>query len=194
MKYYIIFGPPGAGKGTHSELLVKKYLLLHISTGDVLRREIRDKSDIGLKAKSLMDRGELVDDATVLGLIVREISFNGEGCRGVILDGYPRNVQQAQALEALLAKAGDKVEAVISLVVDDDIMVQRIHKRAQIENRRDDLDKETIMNRIKTYHTYTEPLIAYYKSKGYYYPVDGSTSIEDGFKNICSIIDSINNE
>jgi adenylate kinase len=194
MKYYIIFGPPGAGKGTHSELLVKKYLLLHISTGDVLRREIRDKSDIGLKAKSLMDRGELVDDATVLELIVREISCNGENCRGVILDGYPRNVKQAQALEELLAKAGDKVEAVISLVVDDDIMVQRIHKRAQIENRRDDLDKETIMNRIKTYHTYTEPLIAYYKSKGYYYPVDGSTSIEEGFKNICSIIDSINNE
>jgi adenylate kinase len=194
MKYYIIFGPPGAGKGTHSELLVKKYLLLHISTGDVLRREIRDKSDIGLKAKSLMDRGELVDDATVLELIVREISCNGENCRGVILDGYPRNVKQAQALEELLAKAGDKVEAVISLVVDDDIMVQRIHKRAQIENRRDDLDKETIMNRIKTYHTYTEPLIAYYKSKGYYYPVDGSTSIEEGFKNICSIIDSINND
>ncbi len=194
MKYYIIFGPPGAGKGTQSALLVKKYSLLHISTGEILRREIKAESEIGLMVKSLIDNGKLVDDDTVLNLIEREILLKGKDYKGVILDGYPRNVKQARELENILAKRGSRVMAVISLVVDEDTIVNRIRKRARIENRKDDHDTDTILYRIKTYHACTEPVIDFYKSRGCYYPVDGATSVEDGFESICRIIDKLKDE
>ncbi|MCK9305151.1 MAG: adenylate kinase [Bacteroidales bacterium] len=194
MKYYIIFGPPGAGKGTHSELLVKKFSFLHISTGDLLRREIAKESEIGKKVKSLIDNGELADDETVLRLIENVIICPALECRGFILDGYPRNLKQALELDKLLAKRGSRINGVISLIVDEDTIVGRIRRRALIENRKDDLETETILHRIKTYHTCTEPLIDYYKSKGCYYSVDGSTTIEEGFESICRIIERLNSE
>lgn len=194
MKYYILFGPPGAGKGTHSGLLVKKYSFRHISTGDLLRREIANQSETGKMVKALIDNGELVDDKIVLNLIERETTNSDKECRGFILDGYPRNLKQALELEKILTSRGQKINGVISLMVEEKVIVERIRKRAVIENRKDDLDTETILHRIQTYHSCTEPLIDYYKSKGCYYPVDGSTTIEDGFESICRIIDRLNSE
>ncbi len=194
MKYYIIFGPPGAGKGTQSYLLAEKFCLRHISTGELLRKEIEKKSELGLLAKSIIDKGCLIDDATVLEMIRKEIFANKPDVSGFILDGFPRTIEQAIALDKLLTSLGRKVDAVISLEIDDDVMIKRIQNRAKIEDRVDDMDFETIQNRIKTYHRKTEPLIKYYTEKGNYFPVNGESSIEEGFHDICKIINKINNE
>lgn len=194
MKYYIIFGPPGAGKGTQSYLLADKFNLKHISTGDLLRREIERKTDLGKLAKSLIDKGQFVDDSIVLEMIKQQICFTPGEISGYIFDGYPRNIDQAKALDDLLTAYGKKVDAVISLVVDDKLIIQRIQHRAKIEDRADDMDLETIKCRIRTYHKKTEPLISYYKERDKYFPVNGEGEIEENFLEICKIINKINNE
>ncbi|MFA6334459.1 MAG: adenylate kinase [Bacteroidales bacterium] len=194
MKYYIIFGPPGAGKGTQSYLLVEKFKLKHISTGDLLRKEIENKTELGQLAKSIIDKGQLVDDNIVLEMIKKEICFDPGVITGYIFDGYPRNLDQAKAFDNLLSASGKKVDAVISLVIDDEVIIKRIQHRAQIEDRTDDMDFATIQNRILTYHRKTEPLIAYYKEKGNYFPVNGEAEIEENFLEICKIINKIHNE
>ncbi|MEN6618990.1 MAG: adenylate kinase [Rikenellaceae bacterium] len=195
MKYYIIFGPPGAGKGTQSNLLVEKYNLKHISTGELLRKEIEQKTELGLIARSIIESGGLVDDATILKMIRKEIFANKADVAGFIFDGFPRNLEQAKALDNFLSSLGRKVDAVISLEIDDDVMIKRIQHRAKIEDREDDMDFKTIQNRIITYHKKTEPLIKYYKEKGRYFPVNGESAIEEGFNDICKIINRlINNE
>ena len=191
MKYYIIFGPPGAGKGTQSVLLAEKYSLTHISTGELLRKEIESKSELGLKVKAIIENGSLVDDATILELLNKVISETLNGNKGYILDGYPRTIPQAEALDRILEAKGQIVTAVISLEIDEEVIFQRIAMRAQMEERKDDMDRATIENRIAQYHRKTEPLISYYKESGRYFQVDGNKSIDDNFKDICDIIDKI---
>lgn len=194
MKYYIIFGPPGAGKGTQSYLLAEQFKLKHISTGELLRKELEQKTELGLLAKSIMESGQLVDDNTILEIMKKEICADNEEVKGFILDGFPRNLYQAKALDKLLITSGRKVDAVISLEINDDLAIKRIQHRAQIEDRKDDMDFETVRNRILTYHKKTEPLIAYYKERGKYFPVNGGSDIEKNFLDICEIINKINNE
>ncbi|MBP5549144.1 MAG: adenylate kinase [Bacteroidales bacterium] len=191
MKYYILFGPPGAGKGTHAGAIAEKYNLKHISTGELLRAEIAAGSKLGMEAKTLIDAGSLVPDSVVEGMI--ENAFNTiKGVDGFLLDGFPRNLSQAKDLDAILAKRGEKVTAVISLMIDDDVIRQRIAHRAAIEGRADDASDAVITNRIKTYHAQTEPLIEFYKNAGKYYECDGNKgTIEDNRNRVLALVESI---
>ena len=162
MKYYILFGPPGAGKGTHSGAISEKYNLKHISTGELLRAEIAAGTELGQKAKSLISVGALVPDEVVEGMI--ENAFDTiKGVDGFLLDGFPRTLAQAEALDAILAKRGESVTAVVSIMIPDELIYKRIEGRALIEGRADDADRSIIKHRIDTYHSQTEPLIAFYK-------------------------------
>ena len=189
MKFYIIFGPPGAGKGTQSALLARKYSLLHISTGDMLRKEIEAGTELGVKVKQTIESGKLVEDETMLRLIKKTISEPKEGIKGFILDGFPRTLPQAEALDKMLSERENHISAVIYLDIDEDIMFKRIAYRARMEDRKDDMERSTIENRMVQYHTKTEPLIVYYSNKGILYRIKGDKSIEENFKEICSIID-----
>ena len=176
MKYYILFGPPGAGKGTHAGAIAQKYNLKHISTGELLRAEIAAGTELGRQAKSLIDAGALVPDAVVEGMI--ESAFDTiKGVDGFLLDGFPRNLAQAADLDKILEKRGEAVTAVVALMISDETIRTRIKGRAVIEGRADDANDETISNRIRTYHAQTEPLIEYYKAAGKYHDVnvDGGT-------------------
>ena len=161
MKYYILFGPPGAGKGTHASAIAEKYNLKHLSTGELLRAEIAAGTELGKQAKSLIEAGELVPDSVVEGMI--ETAFDTiKGFDGFLLDGFPRNIPQAEDLDKILSKRGEQVTAVVSIMIPDELIRKRIAHRAAIEGRADDASDETINNRIKTYHTQTEPLIDFY--------------------------------
>jgi len=172
MKYYILFGPPGAGKGTHAGAISQKYNLKHISTGELLRAEIAAGTELGKQAKSLIDAGSLVPDEVVEGMIENAFATI-KNVDGFLLDGFPRTLGQAQDLDKILAKKSDEVTGVISIMIPDDIIRERIKHRAAIEGRADDASDTTISNRINTYHAQTEPLIEYYKKAGKYHEVAG---------------------
>ena len=172
MKYYILFGPPGAGKGTHAVAVAQKYNYKHLSTGELLRAEIAAGTELGKKAKALIEAGSLVPDEVVEGMI--EAAFKSiKGVEGFLLDGFPRTLAQAEALDAMLAKSGEELSGVVSIMIPDSLIVERIKKRALVEGRADDANEEIIANRIKTYHSQTEPLIDYYKKAGKYHEVAG---------------------
>lgn len=172
MKYFILFGPPGAGKGTHAVAIAAKYNFKHISTGELLRGEIKAGTELGKKAKELIDAGCLVPDEVVEGMI--EKAFDTiTGYDGFLLDGFPRTIAQAEALDKILAARGEALNAVISIMIPDELVFERIKHRASIEGRADDASDEIISNRIKTYHNQTEPLIDFYKKDGRYHEVDG---------------------
>ncbi|MCD8313440.1 MAG: adenylate kinase [Bacteroidales bacterium] len=178
MKYFILFGPPGAGKGTQAADMVVEYDLHHISTGDLLRSEIAQGTELGLKAKSIIESGALVPDQIVEDMI--ETLFNTpEDIEGFLLDGFPRTTAQAEALDKILEKRGESVTAVISLDVPDALIKDRMHGRAKVEGRADDANDIAINNRIKTYHEQTEPIIDYYKAAGKYVEIDGTGSIDE---------------
>ena len=172
MKYFIIFGPPGAGKGTQASAIVERYNVKHISTGELLRSEIAAGTELGKKAQTLISAGSLVPDEVVEGMI--ETQFNTvKDVEGFLLDGFPRTLAQAEALDAMLAKRGEEITAVIGLQISDDVVRERIAHRATVEGRADDAKEEVINHRIQTYHTQTEPLIDYYKNAGKYHEVNG---------------------
>lgn len=177
MKYYILFGPPGAGKGTQASAMAEKYNLRHISTGALLRKEIAEGTELGIKAKALIDAGSLVPDEIVEGMIESEFR-TAKGIDGFLLDGFPRTTAQAEALDGILAKTGEEVTAVVSIMIPDEMIRERIHHRAAQEGRADDASDETISNRIRTYHEQTEPLIEYYVKAGKYAEIDGTGTIE----------------
>ena len=188
MKYFILFGPPGAGKGTQATAMVEKYNLRHISTGALLRQEIAAGSELGLKAKALIDAGALVPDEIVEGMI--ESAFRTvKDVDGFLLDGFPRTTEQARALDKMLAATGEEVTSVVSIMIPDSMIRERIHHRATIEGRADDAKDDTINNRIATYHNQTEPLIKYYTESGKYNEVDGTGTIEDVRKAIFGLMD-----
>lgn len=172
MKYYILFGPPGAGKGTQAGCLAEKYNLMHVSTGELLRNEIAAKTELGKQAKDLIEAGKLVPDAVVEGMI-KNLFENNTDKSGFLLDGFPRTLAQASDLDAILAERGEKVNAVISIIIQDETIQKRLAHRAEVEGRADDANPEIIQNRINTYHQQTEPLVDYYKKAGKYYEVDG---------------------
>ena len=191
MKYYILFGPPGAGKGTHAGAIAQKYNLKHISTGELLRAEIAAGTELGRQAKTLIDAGSLVPDSVVEGMI--ESAFDTiKGVDGFLLDGFPRNLAQAADLDKILEKRGEAVTAVIALMISDETIRKRIKGRAVIEGRADDANDETITNRIRTYHAQTEPLKEYYKAAGKYYECNGDQgTIEDNRARVLALVESI---
>ena len=178
MKYYVLFGPPGAGKGTQAGAMVERYNLCHLSTGELLRSEIAAGTPLGLQAKTLIEGGNLVPDEVVEGMI--ESKFQSvKGVDGFLLDGFPRTLAQADALKEMLAKRGESVTACVSLMIPDALIHERIAHRAALEGRADDAREEVVNNRIQTYHAKTEPLIAYYKAAGLYREIDGVGTIEE---------------
>ncbi|MBQ7222240.1 MAG: adenylate kinase [Bacteroidales bacterium] len=187
MKYYILFGPPGAGKGTQAKLLVEKYGFHHVSTGDLLRKEMAAGTELGLKAKSLIEAGNLVPDEVVVGMIHSEIANNPDVI-GFLFDGFPRTTAQAESLDAMLKELGQSVTSCLSIAISDDMVAERIANRAMIENRPDDTKPEVIANRIKTYHEKTEPVMNYYKAQNKYSEVDGSGTIEETFVKISALV------
>ena len=191
MKYYILFGPPGAGKGTHAGAISENYNLNHISTGELLRAEIKAGTELGKKAKALIDAGSLVPDEVVEGMI--ESAFDTiKGYDGFLLDGFPRTLGQARDLDKILEKRGEAVTAVISIMIPDDVIRQRIAYRASIEGRADDASEATITNRIKTYHAQTEPLIDFYQKAGKYHEVAGYPgTIEENRARVLKMVEGI---
>ena len=188
MKYYILFGPPGAGKGTQAGAIVKKYNLCHISTGELLRAEIAAGSELGKQAKALIERGDLVPDSVVEGMLESKFRTT-TGVNGFLLDGFPRTISQANDLDGILAKSGEKVDCVVSIMIPDEMIAERIAHRASIEGRADDADPKTIQNRIRTYHDKTEPLFDFYKAQGKYSEADGTGTIEQVQQAISDIMD-----
>ena len=191
MKYYILFGPPGAGKGTHASAIAEKYNLKHLSTGELLRAEIAAGTELGKQAKSLIEAGELVPDSVVEGMI--ETAFDTiKGFDGFLLDGFPRNIPQAEDLDKILSKRGEQVTAVVSIMIPDELIRKRIAHRAAIEGRADDASDETINNRIKTYHTQNEPLIDFYKKQGKYGEVTtDAAEIEENRARVLSLMEKL---
>ena len=191
MKYFILFGPPGAGKGTHASAIAQKYNLKHLSTGELLRAEIAAGTELGNRAKDLIAAGSLVPDEVVEGMI--ENAFDSiTGVDGFLLDGFPRTLAQAEALDSILAARGEKVNAVISIMIPDSLVYERIAGRAKVEGRADDASPEIIAHRIQTYHAQTEPLKEYYKAAGNYYEVNGYPgTIEQNRNRILAMVETI---
>ena len=173
----ILFGPPGAGKGTQAEILVNKFNLRQLSTGDMLRDSILKGSELGIKAKAIMDKGELVSDEIIISMI-REKIQGSEGKR-FIFDGFPRNLEQAKALDKMLDQLGLSLNLVIEIVVKDDVLIERIEKRAQeSQHARSDDNEEVLKNRLNVYHQSTEKIKPYYMDKKKLVKIDGVRSIE----------------
>lgn len=178
MKYFILFGPPGAGKGTQATAMVEKFHLCHLSTGELLRSEIAAGTQLGLQAKALIEAGSLVPDEVVEGMI--ESKFKTvKGVEGFLLDGFPRTIAQAQALDEMLGRSGEEVTSVVSIMIPDEMIMERIRHRATIEGRADDAKEEVVANRIRTYHDKTEPLVDFYRKAGKYNEIDGVGTIEE---------------
>ena len=173
----LLLGPPGCGKGTQAARLVESLGIPQISTGDILRAAVAAGSELGRKAQGLMDRGELVPDELVIEAAGARLGQDDAG-EGFILDGFPRTAEQARALDSLLAGLGVKLERCVALVVDDQEVIARLLKRAEIEGRADD-NEETIRNRIRVYRSQTEPLVAYYRERGLLAEVQGTGSVDD---------------
>jgi adenylate kinase len=174
----VLFGPPGAGKGTQAAYLSKAYQLIHLSTGDILREEIAAGTEIGLKAKDLICKGELVPDSMVIDLIQNKLDKNPT-VNGFLFDGFPRTVPQAEALDKLLVHYGRNVSAMLSLEVETEELITRLMSRGTTSGRSDDADRSIIENRIEVYHEKTEPLIKYYKDARKYEAINGEGSVED---------------
>ena len=190
MTNLVLFGPPGAGKGTQAEFLKEKYNLVHISTGDVFRFNIKNETALGMLAKSYMDKGELVPDQVTIDMLNAEVEKNASA-NGFIFDGFPRTQEQATALDHLLESKDSSISAMIALEVDDDILVKRLLKRGETSGRTDDADESIIRNRITEYYNKTAILKDYYSAKDKYFGIDGVGSIAEITKRLSAVIDSL---
>ncbi len=210
----IFLGPPGSGKGTQAKILVEKYEIPQISTGDMLREHVAKGTDLGLKAKEYMEKGQLVPDEIILDMVKQRLS-QSDAQKGFILDGFPRTVAQAEALDKILEPMGKKIEYVLALIVPDEELVIRLTGRRTCKNcgmmyhikfkppkeegkcdvcggelyQRADDNEETVRNRLKVYHQQTAPLIEYYKNKGVLFEIDGSKSIEEITQQLINILE-----
>ena len=190
MTNLVLFGPPGAGKGTQAEFLKKKYNLVHISTGDVFRYNIKNETALGMLAKSYMDKGELVPDQVTIDMLNAEVEKNADA-NGFIFDGFPRTDAQAQALDTLMDSKDSQINAMIALEVDDEILVERLLKRGQTSGRADDANESIIRNRITEYYNKTAILKDYYSAQDKYFGVDGVGSIEDITGRLSAVINEL---
>jgi len=190
MKNIVIFGAPGSGKGTQSDLLIEHYGLGHISTGDVLRNEIKKGTELGKTAQSYIDKGNLIPDELMVSILAKVYDSYGRGHKGVIFDGFPRTIPQAEALKKMLDERGDKVAAMIELDVPEEELMKRLIQRGKDSGRADD-NEETIKKRLVVYHSQTQPLIEWYKQEGLHYHINGLGELERIFADIKKVIDSI---
>ncbi|MDE5416625.1 adenylate kinase [Labilibaculum sp. DW002] len=182
-----LFGPPGAGKGTQSKMLVEKYNLAYISTGDILRAEIAEGTELGLQAKDIIKQGGLVPDEIIVQIMEEKISSNND-VNGFLFDGFPRTTVQAYILEGLLLKLNTKLDCMLSLEVPNENLKNRLLKRAETENRSDDTE-EVINVRLQEYETKTTPVAEFYKEKEIYHPIDGMGDIDEIFGRLTSVVD-----
>jgi adenylate kinase len=184
----ILFGPPGSGKGTQSDKLVEKYGLIHLSTGNLLRQEIADKTPLGLEAKSFMDKGQLVPDEVVIGMVDSYFDHHKES-RGFLFDGFPRTVAQAEALDKLLKLKRTEIAAVLALEVSEEELVSRLLNRGKTSGRSDDTDETVIRKRFAVYNNETTPVAEHYKRARKFQSIKGEGSVEDIFESICEALD-----
>lgn len=184
----ILFGPPGSGKGTQSDKLVEKYGLIHLSTGNLLREEIAEKTPLGLEAKSFMDKGQLVPDEVVIGMVDSCFEHHKD-TKGFLFDGFPRTAAQAEALDKLLKLKKTEIAAVLALEVSEEELVKRLLNRGKTSGRSDDTNEEVIRKRFSVYKNETAPVADHYKKAKKFQSVKGEGSVEKIFGSICDVID-----
>ena len=189
MKNLVIFGAPGSGKGTQSDLLVAKYGFRHISTGDVLRAEIKQGTELGRTAQQFIDKGQLIPDELMIEILA-SVYDSLCPCEGVIFDGFPRTIPQAEALKKMLAQRGTEVSAVLQLEVPEEMLTERLLNRGKTSGRADD-NAETIRKRLNVYNTQTAPLIAWYEAEGKRNAVKGYGPLEEINAALCQVIDAL---
>ncbi|MEY4927480.1 MAG: adenylate kinase [Bacteroidota bacterium] len=186
----ILFGPPGCGKGTQAENLVNRYNLLHISTGDMFRAEIGGNTPLGIEAKSYINKGELVPDSVTIKMLAKKMSEH-PNVKGFLLDGFPRTIPQAQALDTLFEERGESITQLIALQVDEDELTRRLLKRGEMSERADDRNEEIIRNRFSVYNEQTTPVAEYYAEQDKTAKIDGTGSIADVTERLYSAIESV---
>lgn len=193
MTNLVLFGKPGAGKGTQAAFLKDKYNLVHISTGDIFRYNIKNETKLGKLAQSYMDKGDLVPDEVTIQMLQEEVEKN-PNAEGFIFDGFPRTIAQAEALDAFLTSKGMRIHGTLALEADDEILIKRLVERGKVSGRTDDQDEEKIRNRFTEYNEKTAPLIAFYQAQGKYHAVNGIGTIEEITTRLSETIDKIKAE
>ena len=186
----VIFGKPGSGKGTQANFLKEKYSLYHISTGDLFRKNISNKTKLGIEAKSYLDNGDLVPDSVTIKMLENEVLLNKQ-VKGYIFDGFPRTLAQAKSLDTFLNSINLKINATIALDVDENELITRLLDRGKTTNRSDDQDLEKIKNRFNEYNTKTSILIDFYDKQGKFYSVDGKGSVDDITIRLFDLVESL---
>ena len=184
----ILFGPPGSGKGTQSERLVEKYGVVHLSTGNLLRAEIAQKTPLGLEAKSFIDKGQLVPDEVVIGMVDSYFDLHKDA-RGFLFDGFPRTVAQAKALDRLLELKKTAISSVLALEVNEEELVKRLLNRGKTSGRSDDTDESVIRKRFSVYTDETSPVAEHYRKARKFHPIDGVGSVDAIFDRLCEAIE-----
>ena len=190
MKNIVIFGAPGSGKGTQSDKMIAKYGFGHISTGDVLRKEIKNGTPLGVTAKRYIDKGQLIPDELMVDILAGVYDEFGKNHEGVVFDGFPRTIPQAEALKKMLTERGHGIAAMIELDVPEEELIKRLVLRGQQSGRSDD-NEETIKKRLDVYHSQTAPLIDWYVSEGIHNHIDGLGELDRIFADVCRVIDSL---
>ena len=193
MTNLVLFGKPGAGKGTQAAFLKDKYNLVHISTGDIFRYNIKNETKLGKLAQSYMDKGDLVPDEVTIQMLQEEVEKN-PNAEGFIFDGFPRTIAQAEALDAFLSSKGMRIHGTLALEADDEALIKRLVERGKVSGRTDDQDEEKIRNRFTEYNEKTTPLIAFYQAQGKYHPINGIGTIEEITTRLSETIDKIKAE
>ena len=193
MTNLVLFGKPGAGKGTQAAFLKDKYNLVHISTGDIFRYNIKNQTKLGKLAQSYMDKGDLVPDEVTIQMLQEEVEKN-PNAEGFIFDGFPRTIAQAEALDAFLTSKGMRIHGTLALEADDEVLIKRLLERGKVSGRTDDQDEEKIRNRFTEYNEKTAPLIAFYQAQGKYHPINGIGTIEEITTRLSETIDKLKAE
>ena len=188
----VLFGPPGSGKGTQALMLKEKYQLFHISTGDIFRREIKGKTPLGMEVTSFLDAGKLVPDEVTFKVLAAEIENNSAQIKnGILFDGYPRTIPQAEIMDSYFDEKKTPVSIVLSLIVSDEEVVKRILLRGKTSGRSDDNDEQVVRQRLRVYKDQTLPLAEYYRKQNKYIEVEGEGTVEEIFGRLCREIDKI---